>query len=331
MFTTRTIIAQPLEDSVPEDIKRPKMQYRNTTLKKVKNYIDNEFNPSKKNFLDKANADYVELKSIEEILSLLEISPKDYQEALSISDDSGFQIYYKRTPNSCFVNNYFYDGLMAYQANMSMQQVFNHYKAVAYMCAYLSKSESECSVVMKQAVQNAFKKERDNYEQRKSAVNIYIYINKKECSIQECVHHILLGQWLRKTFPGVTFANSNVLEKCFRLCFNEDEIFELPEDSKKIIKRNAIDQYIDRPNTTSFGGKFEVLGTLSFAEFSRYYDLPSNPKCKENDYQLEELDDESISGMSNIGYTYPKQIKLLSNEKLKCRKMPYVLQYYLPN
>ena len=128
------------------------MQYRNIILKKVKNYIDNEFNPSKKNFLDKANDVYVELKSIEEILSLLEISPKDYQEALSISDNSGFQIYYKRTPNSCFVNNYFYDGLMAYQANMSMQQVFNHYKAVAYMCAYLSKSENECSVAIKQAV-----------------------------------------------------------------------------------------------------------------------------------------------------------------------------------
>ena len=128
------------------------MQYRNTILKKVKNYIDNEFSPSKKNFLDKANDVYVELKSIEEILSLLEISPKDYQEALSISDDSGFQIYYKRTPNSCFVNNYFYDGLMAWQANMSMQQVFNHYKAVAYMCAYLSKSENECSVAIKQAV-----------------------------------------------------------------------------------------------------------------------------------------------------------------------------------
>ena len=41
--------------------------------------------------------------------------------------------------------------------------------------------------------------------------------------------------------------------------------------------------------------------------------------------------DESISGMSNIGYAYPKQIKILSNEKLKCRKIPYVLQYYVPN
>ena len=73
------------------------------------------------------------------------------------------------------MNNCFCDGLMAWEASMDIQLVFNHYKAVAYMCAYLSKSESECSVVMKQAVQNAFKKERDNYEQMKSAVNIFIY------------------------------------------------------------------------------------------------------------------------------------------------------------
>ena len=106
-------------------------------------------------------------------------------------------------------------------------------------------------------------------------------------------------------------------EKRFRVCLNEDEIFELPEDSNKIFKRNVVDRYIDRPNTTSSGGKFAVLDPLCLAEFSRYCYLPSNPKCKENDYRPEELDDESISGMSNIGYAYPKQIKLLSNEKLK--------------
>ena len=49
-FPTRTIIAQPLEDSIPEDNKRVKMQYRNTILKNKKNYIDNELNPSKENF-----------------------------------------------------------------------------------------------------------------------------------------------------------------------------------------------------------------------------------------------------------------------------------------
>ena len=71
---------------------------------------------------------------------------------------------------------------MAWEANMDIQPVFNHYKAVAYMCAYLSKSENECSVAMKQAVRDAFEKELNNCEQMKSVANVYI--NKKECSIQ---------------------------------------------------------------------------------------------------------------------------------------------------
>ena len=87
------------------------------------------------------------------------------------------------------------------EANMDIQPVFNPDKAVAYICAYLSKSERECSVAMKQAVQDAFEKELDNYEQMKSVANSYI--NKRESSIQECVYHVLPGQWLRKTFPGV--------------------------------------------------------------------------------------------------------------------------------
>ena len=99
------------------------------------------------------------------------------------------------------------------------------------MCACLSKSENECSVAMKQAVRDAFEKELNNCEQMKSVPNVYI--NKKECSIQECIYHILPGQWLRKTFPDVIFANSNIPEKRFRLCLAEHEISELPEDPKR--------------------------------------------------------------------------------------------------
>ena len=51
----------------------------------------------------------------------------------------------------------------------------------------------------------------------------------------------------------------------------------------------------------------------------------------ENDYQLEELDDEIVEHISNSDYLYPKDIKLLSNEKMKCRKTPCVLQYCVPN
>ena len=104
---------------------------------------------------------------------MLETSWKDY-EALSISDDSDFQILYKRAPNSCFVKNHFFDGLIEWEANMDIKPVLKHYTAVAYMCGYLSKSQSECSVAMKQAVQNTF-------EQMKSVANAWI--NKRDCSI----------------------------------------------------------------------------------------------------------------------------------------------------
>ena len=43
---------------------------------------------------------------------------------------------------SCFVNNYFDEGLLAWEANIDLQPVFNYYKAIHYMCVYFSKTES---------------------------------------------------------------------------------------------------------------------------------------------------------------------------------------------
>ena len=111
----------------------------------------------------------------------------------------------------------------------------------------------------------------------------------------------------------------------------EHEISELQEDSKKIFKRNIVDRCVDRPNLTSSNGKFAVLDAFYFAECSRYYYLSSNTKYKENNYQPEERDDEIVEDISNSDYLCPRNIKLLSNKKIKYRKTPCVLQYYVPN
>ena len=42
---------------------------------------------------------------------------------------------------------------MAWEANLDVQPVLNYYKAVSYMCAYLSKSEDESSESMNQTTQ----------------------------------------------------------------------------------------------------------------------------------------------------------------------------------
>ena len=118
-YTNRTIIAQPLSDSLSVDVKNAIIGNRKLLLKKVKQYTDSKLNPSKKNFYNTSRDDYEEIKSIDEILEFLEISKFDYEQALSISDDQDFQIHYRRPPNSCFVNNYFCDRLIAWEANMS--------------------------------------------------------------------------------------------------------------------------------------------------------------------------------------------------------------------
>ena len=159
------------------------------------------------------------------------------------------------------------------------------------MCAYLSKCEDECSQAMSQAVKDAFEQNLDKYQQMKSVASAYV--NKRECSIQECVYHILAGQWLRKTFPGVIFANSNLPENRYRICRNKKDISELPEDSTGIFKRNMIDRYIDRPSVTFSSCKYTILDNFCFGKFLRYYYLASG-ESKDNDYQPKIIQDDLI-------------------------------------
>ena len=129
--------------------------------------------------------------------------------------DNSFQIHTKRPKNLCSVNSYFADGLLAWEVKLDIEPVFNDYNAMSYMCAYLSKLEGECSHAMHEAFKDPFSKNVDNNNQMKSIARAYT--NNRKCSVQEFVYHVLRGLGLRKTFPGVIFANSNIPEKRSRV------------------------------------------------------------------------------------------------------------------
>ena len=109
---------------------------------------------------------------------------------------------------------------------------------------------------MKLAAAEASRMNLNNQDQMKAIARAYI--TKRECSIQEAVYHIMPELWLRKTFPRVTFANSNLPENRFKVCLSE-EVKELPEDCTDVYKRNMIDCYISRPGKTFQNGKYKVL------------------------------------------------------------------------
>ena len=116
---------------------------------------------------------------------------------MSISSDSDFQIHLKRKPNACFINNFFVEGLQVWKANIDIQPVFNHYKAVTYMCAYFSKAEGETSEAMKQAAKVALSGNKSHYEKMKAITRAYA--TKREWSVQEqCI-------WLCQSFGYVKY------------------------------------------------------------------------------------------------------------------------------
>jgi len=73
--------------------------------------------------------------------------------------------------------------------------------------------------------------------------------------------------WLRKTFPAVVFANSNIPEKRYRVCRAEEEIANLPPDSTDIFKRNMLDRYMDRPNSEFKNGKYHIVDQMCYSDF----------------------------------------------------------------
>ena len=103
----------------------------------------------------------------------------------------------------------------------------------------MSKSEDGCSQVMKHKIQDAMDYKLALYDQTRSIS--HTYLNKRECSVQECVFHILSGQWLRKTYPRVIFANSNIPEKQLQMCLSKDEICSLPDHSTNVFQQNMLD------------------------------------------------------------------------------------------
>ena len=109
------------------------LENRKQVLCKLKDYTDFFLNPAKVNFCDRSQDNFVEIKSISEVLNELGVDEFEYERALEISDDNGFQLHLKHPTNSCFIDNYFDIGLLAWEANLDIQPVFNHYKAITYI------------------------------------------------------------------------------------------------------------------------------------------------------------------------------------------------------
>ena len=75
-FSKETLAAEPLPESVPEEVTVLVLTKRKEILLKVKDYINDFLNPLKTNYFDPSRDDFTEIKSIFEVLKELSISVK---------------------------------------------------------------------------------------------------------------------------------------------------------------------------------------------------------------------------------------------------------------
>lgn len=89
------------------------------------------------------------------------------------------------------------------------------------MCAYLSKVEDQFSEALKKVVRKVYEPRKWVSERIRSIAKVYK--THRGTSAQEDIAIALPDSSLRlhKTCPGLTFANTKLPEKRFRICRNE--------------------------------------------------------------------------------------------------------------
>ena len=95
-FIDRIKVAKTLNSNLRDAKKKEMLTERYNILTIVSDYVNEYLNTSKYNFYEVQREDYIEPKSIEEILNMLDINVDAYYRSLEISDDNDFQIHLTR-------------------------------------------------------------------------------------------------------------------------------------------------------------------------------------------------------------------------------------------
>ena len=142
------------------------------------------------------------------------------------------------------------------------------------------------------------------------------FLSTREVSSQECVYRCLPELWLRKTFPGTIFINTESPEKRISTRKGDQQLSELEDDSTEIYNSNIIERYSDRPNRNFENGAFAQLDDLCLAEFAAYcYEEYKPTKDENNDNQPIILTDETLEKQHSSSQHLPAKISLMTRKR----------------
>lgn len=189
-----------------------------------------------------------ELSTCEYMFNKLGLTQEVFEEAYNVLT-SKQAIVLQRNPNEIWTNQYNPCLLKCWDANLNIQFVLDPFSCIVYIISYISKSEREMGLLLKQTAVEA---EEGNLSARQTLKKVgSAYLHHREVSAQEAVYRVCnlrMKECSRKTVFVPVGENPTRLSKPLHEVRNN--VKEGDED--EMWMTNIIERYENRPNKKEF-------------------------------------------------------------------------------
>ncbi|XP_062569279.1 uncharacterized protein LOC134231343 [Saccostrea cucullata] len=239
-----TFINSPLEEE--EETEATDLQKQQSIAKEILLQVWNEVQ-------DEANKS----KTTEDIFSYLGLTQTQYEEAHKRLAKKR-TVVLERNPCELWINQYNPCLLKCWDANMDIQFVLDPFSCIVYIISYISKSEREMGMLLKQTKIEA---EEGNESARTTLKKIgSAYLNHREVSTQEAVYRVCnlkMKECSRKVvFVPVGDNPTRLTKPLSQLKRNQTKMndgnVEDDDEEDDIWMTNVVERYENLPNDPSF-------------------------------------------------------------------------------
>ncbi|XP_062596168.1 uncharacterized protein LOC134257593 [Saccostrea cucullata] len=219
----------------------------------------------------------------EELFDDLSLTQELYEEAHNMLSAKR-SIILERCPNEVWTNQYNRCLLKSWDANMDIQFVLDPFSCIVYIISYISKSEREMGMLLKQTKLEA---EEGNVDARKTMKKIgSAYLHHREVSAQEAVYRVCnlrMKECSRKVVFVPVGDNpvrlSKPLSVLKKKASKDVEITDEEEDEEnEVWMTNIIERYMNRPDKP-------VFHEMCLAEFCSEFRVLAKSQVPQNENQ----------------------------------------------
>ncbi|XP_065942676.1 uncharacterized protein [Magallana gigas] len=217
---------------------------------------------------NKIQSDSCDFETTDDLFDNLSLTQDMYQNALNVLSKK-LTVVLKRHPNELWTNQYNPCLLKCWNANMDIQYVLDPFSCIVYIVSYISKSEREMGMLLKQTKVEAHEGNLDAKQTLKKIGSAYM--THREVSAQEAVYRVCnlrMKEASRKVIFIPVGENPTRMTKPLsqmkpKRREPEDDL-EGEQDDEDIFMTNIVERYENRPNNRAFNN-------MCLAEFCSDY------------------------------------------------------------